>query len=392
MSLFSPPPKPSTPLALHRTLSPTASVKVSPICLGGISLGNEWSELFGQSEDPFKLLDEFYSQGGNFIDTANVYNNGRSEEFIGQWMETRGLRDQMVVATKFSSQWRAHAREEEKIQSNFSGNSAKSLFVSLRASLRKLRTDYVDVLYVHWWDFASSVEEVMIHLHSFVMARQVLYLGVSDTPAWVVIKANEFARKNGLTPFSIYQGKWNATFRDMEAEIIPMCEDQGMAIVPWAALGGGLILSSQQRKGREEKMAGQKSFYEVGEREIAVSDALEKVAVAKGTTVQAIALAYLYHQSTYVVPIVGVQTTDHVKVMNDAITVKLSTEDIRSIQDAAPFNPLFPMNFLFDTKGDKGYSTKLTLADHVQYKMGAWIDAPAKYLVCNKLIQAVSPR
>ncbi|KAL4795921.1 NADP-dependent oxidoreductase domain-containing protein [Aspergillus venezuelensis] len=383
MSLFSTPPKPSTPLALHRTLSPTASVKVSPICLGGISLGNEWSELFGHSEDPFLLLDEFYSQGGNFIDTANVYNNGRSEEFIGQWMETRGVRDQMVIATKFSSQWRAHAREEEKIQSNFSGNSAKSLLVSLRASLRKLKTDYVDVLYVHWWDFASSVEEVMIHLHSFVMARQVLYLGVSDTPAWVVVKANEFARKNGLTPFSIYQGKWNATFRDMEAEIIPMCEDQGMAIVPWAALGGGLILSSQQWKEREEKMAGQKSFYEVGEREIAVSNALEKVAVAKGTTVQAI--------STYVVPIVGVQTTDHVKVMNDAITVKLSAEDIRSIQDAAPFSPLFPMNFLFDTKGDKGYSTKLTLADHVQYKMGAWVDAPAKHLVWNSSLQPDSP-
>lgn len=142
----------------------------------------------------------------------------------------------------------------------------------------------------------------MLHLHSYVMSKQVLYLGVSDTPAWVVVKANEcmscaaldlmltsaVARKNGLTPFSIYQGRWNAAFRDMEAELIPMSEDQGMAIVPWAALGGGLLLSSQQRKEREEKLAGQKSFYEVGPHELGVSDALEKVAIAKESTVQAV--------------------------------------------------------------------------------------------------------
>ncbi|RDW63099.1 uncharacterized protein DSM5745_10210 [Aspergillus mulundensis] len=378
MSFFNPPPKPATPLAYHRALSPTASVKVSPICLGGISFGNEWSELFGVSEDPFALLDEFYAQGGNFIDTANVYNSEESEKHIGAWMEARGVRDQMVIATKYTAQYRSWNRENEPMQSNFVGNSAKSMFVSVRDSLRKLRTDYIDVLYVHWWDFHTSVEEVMIHLHSYVMSKQVLYLGVSDTPAWVVVKANEFARKNGLTPFSIYQGKWNAAFRDMEAEIIPMCEDQGMAVVPWAALGGGLLLSSQQRKEREEKLAGQKSFYEIGPHELAVSEALEKVAAAKGSTVQAIALAYLFHQSTYVVPIVGVQTTDHVKVMNDAITVKLSPEEVRSIQEAAPFNPLFPMNFLFDCKDGKGYSTRLTPADHAMYRMGAWIDAPAK--------------
>ncbi|KAL3481001.1 NADP-dependent oxidoreductase domain-containing protein [Aspergillus californicus] len=380
MSFFQPPPKPSSPLGYHRILSPTASVKVSPICLGGISFGNEWSELFGVSEEPFKLLDEFYALGGNFIDTSNVYNNEESEKHIGAWMKERGVRDQMVVATKYSAHYRGYNRANEPLQSNFLGNSAKSMHVSIRDSLRKLGTDYIDILYVHWWDFATSVEEVMLHLHAYVMAKQVLYLGVSDTPAWVVVKANEFARKNGITPFSIYQGKWNAAFRDMEAEIIPMCEDQGMAIVPWAALGGGLILSAQQRKEREEKLAGQKSFYEVGPNEIAVSDALEKVAVAKGTTVQAIALAYLYHQSTYVIPIVGVQTTDHVKSMNDAITVQLSADEIRSIQEAAPFNPLFPMNFLFDCKDGKGYSTRLTPGDLVHYNMAASIDAPAKSL------------
>ncbi|KAL3486621.1 NADP-dependent oxidoreductase domain-containing protein [Aspergillus germanicus] len=378
MSLFQPPPKPTTPLGYHRVLSPTASVKVSPVCLGGISLGNEWSELFGTSEDPFALLDEFFALGGNFIDTANTYNNESSEKHIGEWMESRGLRDQIVLATKYSAGYRSYNRENEPMQSNFTGNSAKSLHVSVRDSLRKLRTDYIDILYVHWWDFATSVEEVMLHLHSYVMSKQVLYLGVSDTPAWVVVKANEFARKNGLTPFSIYQGRWNAAFRDMEAEIIPMCEDQGMAVVPWAALGGGLLLSAEQRRQREENLAGQKSFYDVGPKEIAISDALERIAVSKGTNVQAIALAYLYHQTTYVIPIAGVQTIEHLRALADAATIRLSDEEVRSIQDAAPFDPLFPMNFLYAVKDGKGYNTKLTLADHVQCKMAAHLEAPVK--------------
>jgi aryl-alcohol dehydrogenase-like predicted oxidoreductase len=150
MSLFEPPPKPTTPLGYHRVLSPTASVKVSPICLGGISIGNEWSELFGTSEDPFALLDEFFALGGNFIDTANTYNNESSEKHIGEWMESRGVRDQIVLATKYSAGYRSYIRENEPMQANFTGNSAKSLYVSVRDSLKKLRTDYIDILYVHW--------------------------------------------------------------------------------------------------------------------------------------------------------------------------------------------------------------------------------------------------
>lgn len=150
MSFFNPPPKPSTPLGYHRILSPTASVKVSPLALGGISIGSSWAELFGQNEDPFKLLDEYFALGGNFIDTANVYNSEASERLIGEWMEKRGVRDQMVVATKYSAGYKKHDAESLPIQSNFTGNSAKSMYVSVRDSLKKLRTEYIDILYVHW--------------------------------------------------------------------------------------------------------------------------------------------------------------------------------------------------------------------------------------------------
>ena len=159
MSFFQGPPKPSSLLGYHRILSPTAAVKVSPICLGGISIGSAWSEIFGKNEEPSSLLDAYYSLGGNFIDTSNVYNAEDSERLIGEWMEKRGVRDQMVIATKYTAGYRAHNREKEPLQSNFTGNSAKSMHLSVRDSLKKLNTDYIDILYVHWYVNVAELGE-----------------------------------------------------------------------------------------------------------------------------------------------------------------------------------------------------------------------------------------
>lgn len=379
MSPFDPPPKPTNPLGWHRIFSPTASVKVSPIAIGGISFGQSWSSAFGKNEAADALLDAYFEQGGNFIDTANTYNQGESEELIGQWMEKRGVRDQMVVATKYSAGYLKHKLPSIPLQSNYMGNSAKSMFVSVRDSLKKLRTDYIDILYVHYWDFATSVEEMMNHLHKYVAMNQVLYLGASDFPAWVVVKANDYARSHGLTPFSVYQGRWNAAYRDMEAEIIPMCEDQGMAIVSWASLGGGQLMSSEQRKKLEEDPNARPAVYDSSNEDKAVCDAIEEIAKSKGCSFQAVSLAYLFAQSTYVFPIVGVQTTEHVKAMSDALRMSLSEEEVEKIQGAKNFNPIFPTNYMFTGfGGPQKYSTKLTAADTTQYQMWAWIDAPKK--------------
>lgn len=188
--MFQAPPKPKSLLGYHRILSPNAAVKVSPLCLGGISIGDSWSSIFGKNDDPYELLDAYFALGGNFIDTSNVYNSEDSEKLIGDWIELRGTRDQMVIATKYTAGFRAYNRENEPLQSNFAGNSVKSMHISMRESLKKLKTDYIDILYVHWWDFGTSVEEIMRGLHAHVMAKEVLYLGISDTPAWVVVKAN----------------------------------------------------------------------------------------------------------------------------------------------------------------------------------------------------------
>jgi aryl-alcohol dehydrogenase-like predicted oxidoreductase len=183
------------------------------------------------------------------------------------------------------------------------------------------------------------------------------------------------ARRHGLTPFSLYQGRWNAAYRDMEAEIIPMCEDQGLAIVSWASLGGGQLASASEREAAANDPKSGKGFYNASESDIAVSKVLERLAEKKHVTLQQMALAYLFHQSTHVFPIVGVQTVEHVRAMVPAMSISLSKDEIGEIQGAAPFNPLFPQNFIF---GGKHYSTRLTAADQANYQMAAWIDAPPK--------------
>jgi aryl-alcohol dehydrogenase-like predicted oxidoreductase len=131
-----------------------------------------------------------------------------SETWIGEWMQQRKNRDEMVIATKFTTGYRTIGANE-KIKSNFQGNHAKSLRVSVDASLKKLQTDYIDLLYVHWWDFTTSVPELMNSLHNMVANGKVIYLGISDTPAWLVVKCNDYARFHGLTQFSVYQGHWS---------------------------------------------------------------------------------------------------------------------------------------------------------------------------------------
>jgi aryl-alcohol dehydrogenase-like predicted oxidoreductase len=177
-------------------------------------------------ETAFEMMDFFFDNGGNFIDTANNYQGEESEQWIGEWMAARGNRDQVVIATKYTTCYPAPGGNE-KILANFQGQHAKSLHLSVEASLKKLQTSYIDLLYIHWWDFTTSIPEVMQSLNYLVQQGKVLYLGISDTPAWVVSKANQYARDHGLRQFSVYQGRWSAADRDFERDIIPMVRDEG---------------------------------------------------------------------------------------------------------------------------------------------------------------------
>ena len=369
---FSEPSKPQSLLGYQRILAPTAGVRVSPLCLGAMNFGEAWSGLLGEcsKETSFAMLDYFFENGGNFIDTANNYQGEESEKWLGEWMESRQNRDQIVLATKFTT---VYPSEPKKIKTNYSGNHSKSLRVSVEASLKKLQTDYIDLLYIHWWDFTTSIPELMQSLHHLVASGKVLYLGISDTPAWVVSKANEYARQQGLTQFSVYQGYWSAAVRDFERDIIPMCESEGMALAPWGALGRGAFMSPEDY---EKKEGGRKLGQSENVKKI--SAALDKVAKDKGTLITSIALAYVRHKSPYVFPIVGGRKIEHLKSNIEALGIELSDEEIDEIDGAAPFDHGFPINFLFEYGGRQKYNSRMGPGDSFFVRSAGLLDTVPK--------------
>ncbi|KAH8783731.1 sterigmatocystin biosynthesis dehydrogenase stcV [Hyaloscypha finlandica] len=300
---------PKTLLDRHRQLAPAASIRVSPLCLGAMNFGEAHKYRMGEctKETAFEILDYFHTSGGNFIDTANSYQDGESEMWLGEWMTARGNRDELVLATKYASPYML--AEKGKIQSNYGGNGIKSLRLSVEASLKKLQTSYFDLLYVHWWDYTTTIPELIHSLNDLIVAGKVLLLGISDTPAWVVTKANQY----------IYQGLWNPATRDFERDIIPMCRDEGMGLLPYGTLGQGRFQTEASFQEREKNNPGRK---------MKPATAVEK------------------NKTPYVFPIVGGSKLEHIKGNIAALSVSLNDEDIKEIEGVYEFDPGFPHTFL----------------------------------------------
>ncbi|TVY39617.1 Norsolorinic acid reductase A [Lachnellula occidentalis] len=356
-------PQPRTALGRYRMLSPTASVRVSPLCLGAMNFGDAWSSYMGPCDQKTteSMLDFFYESGGNFIDTANFYQFGQSEQWVGEWMNKHGVRDQMVLATKYSSAFRASHGDKEII-ANTVGNGAKSLRGSLDHSLKNLQTSYIDLLWVHFWDFTCSIPEMMHSLNDAITSGKVIYIGASDMPAWVVSKANQYARDHGLRQFSVYQGQWSAAFRDFEREILPMAMSENMGIAPWGSLGAGKFKSEEQRKASQ----GRVYTGEVDENTIKVSRALEAIAKKKNTLITSVALAYVMHKVPYVFPIVGGRSVQHLKGNIQALSLELEKEDMDYIEAAAPFDIGFPLSFIGRGAEESVWEDLGAHVDHVE--------------------------
>ncbi|EJD04747.1 arylalcohol dehydrogenase [Fomitiporia mediterranea MF3/22] len=370
MSFWKAPPPPPTPLGRYRVLSPLAAVRVSPLQLGAASIGDKWVDIgMGamDKEASFKLLDAYFDAGGNFIDTANAYQEETSEMFIGEWTERRGIRDQLVIATKYTVNFKRSATDIA-IKANYVGNNAKSLKISVEASLKKLRTSYIDILYVHWWDFNTSIREVMDSLHHLVVAGKVLYLGVSDTPAWVVSAANEYAKSHGKSPFVIYQGSWNVMDRSFEREIIPMARANGLALAPWNVLAAGRLRTDAEEKRRLASGEKGRLFFQSGwmrnENEKKMSTALEKVAKEVGTEhISAVAIAYVMQKTSYVFPVIGGRKIEQLMANIEALQISLSDEQIEYLESIIPFDPGFPTALIGDGASN-GPSRLLDTAAH----------------------------
>ncbi|OJJ98575.1 hypothetical protein ASPACDRAFT_122437 [Aspergillus aculeatus ATCC 16872] len=368
-----------SPLGRYRQLAPTASVRVSPLCLGAMTLGRAHSERYGEvsKETAFEILDHFYENGGNFIDTANVYRDGESEQWLGEWMAARGNRDEIVLATKYSNL--CQFDPAPKISTNTAGNGTKSMRQSLEASLRRLQTSYVDILYVHYWDYATSIAELMHGLNDLVVAGKVHYLGISDTPAWIVTKANQYARDHGLRPFVVYQGMWNAAMRDFERDILPMCLEEGMALCPYGTLNQGRFQTEAGFREREKHNPG-RNFIPTSDRDKQVSKVLEQVACSRGVDIPQIALSYIIHKAPYVFPIVGARKVDHLQGSINGLRVQLSEQEVEHIESAYEFDHGFPHTFLSGTMFDHSrprtaYHAK-DVSMNAQFGPMDWVDSP----------------
>jgi aryl-alcohol dehydrogenase-like predicted oxidoreductase len=313
-----------------------------------MTFGSQQTEQYGEvsKETAFSILDHFKSHGGNFIDTANFYREGESELWLGEWMQSRQNRDEIVLATKFTQNYLPST--PGRILTNTGGNGVKSLRTSLEASLVKLQTSYIDILYLHWWDYTVTIPELMTNLNDLCSQGKILYLGISDTPAWIVSKANQYARDHNMRPFVVYQGFWNAGLRDLERDIIPMTQHEGMGLCPYGVLGQGRFQTQESYTSRQKSKEG-RNLIPLSDHDKKIAAMLEIIAKSKDVPLLQVALAYIRHKAPHVFPIVGARTLAHIKGSIEALCVTLSDAEIKQIESSYEFDPGFPHTFLSGT-------------------------------------------
>ena len=218
-----------------------SGLRVSPLCLGTMTFGNEWG--WGSEEEAARaVFDRYIDTGGNFIDTADGYTEGHSEELLGKFIRERGLRDRIVLATKFTF-------NAKPGNPNAGGNGRKNIYRALEGSLRRLQTDYIDLYWLHAWDTITPVEEVVSTLNDLVRAGKIRHYGFSDTPAWYLARAHTLAEKEGKERLVALQLEYSLVERNIEREHIPAAQELGLGITPWSPLAGGFLSGKYQRQG-----------------------------------------------------------------------------------------------------------------------------------------------
>src|ERR1700694_4770090 len=276
-----------------------SGLRVSEAALGTMTFGDEWGWGSPKAEAQ-KVYETYREAGGNFIDTANFYTGGTSEKFVGEFI--KGHRDSVVLATKYSIAAPGN-------DPNAAGNQRKSMMQAREASLKRLQTDYIDLYWVHIWDRITPVEEVMRGLDDLVRQGKVLYVGISDAPAWWIAQANTLASLRGWSPFIGLQIEYSLMERTIERELLPMAKAFGLGLVAWSPLSGG-ILSGKYNKAASDKDGRYSSemmqgFLPERERQDRVVAALEKVSGETGTSLAQVALAWLRYRPIPVIPIIG---------------------------------------------------------------------------------------
>jgi aryl-alcohol dehydrogenase (NADP+) len=325
----------------------STGLKVSRICLGMMTYGSpQWRPWVLDEAAARPFMRSAIEAGINFFDTANMYSNGASEIVTGKLLKKFAKREEVVIATKVyfhvsdDMSFDAPSASSSQIPPNTSGLSRKHIMSAVDASLKRLGTDYIDLYQIHRWDRATPIEETMEALHDVVKAGKVRYIGASSMWAWQFAKAQQIAKERGWTRFVSMQNHYNLAYREEEREMIPLCKDQGVALIPWSPLARGFLAGNRKPEDRDASANNSATSraktdemalrYYYNDADFAVVDALTKVAQAKGMSNAQVAYAWLLHKGV-VAPIVGVSKLPQLEEAIAATTVTLSKEEIAAL-------------------------------------------------------------
>jgi aryl-alcohol dehydrogenase-like predicted oxidoreductase len=328
-----------------------SGLRVSPLSLGTMTFGSEWG--WGADQEQARLIfDTYVDKGGNFIDTANIYTNGTAERFIGLF--SVGKRDRLVIATKYTLT--VGTRDP-----NSCGNHRKSMVGSIEASLSRLNTDYIDLLYLHAWDGTTPVDEILRALDDLVRAGKVLYLGISDTVAWQIARMQTIVDFRGWTPFIALQVEYNLIERTVERELIPMACEMGLGVTPWGPLAGGVLAGKYRNEDLQSAHFAENSRKcdlvatgALSARGLAITDSVRSVARDIGKSPSQVALAWTLLNPAVISPIIGARTLEQLNENLGALEVELSDDHRIKLEAASAIDLGFPHDFLNLTKA-QGY-------------------------------------
>ncbi len=327
-----------------------SGLRVSDLCLGTMTFGEDWG--WGAAKDEArKIYDTFREAGGNFIDTANIYTGGTSENFIGEFIA--GHREEVVLATKYTNAIVGFSGKPGT-DPNVGGNQRKNMVQSVEASLKRLGTDYIDLYWLHCWDQITPAEEVMRAFDDLVRAGKVLYVGVSDAPAWIVAKSNTLAELRGWTRYVGLQIEYSLLERTVERELVPVAKDQQMTVLAWSPLRNGLLtgkylpenVKASQAEGARMHTEMMKGFGTVDETTHATVRELVAVGEQLGASAAQVALAWLRYRPVPVIPIIGARKLTQLNDNLRSLDVSLSAEQLERLDKASAVPLGFPNDFL----------------------------------------------
>src|ERR1700761_2316102 len=310
-----------------------SGLKVSELCLGTMGFGTEAG--WGADKDAsFAIIDAYAEAGGNFLDTANIYKLGTSEKIIGEYLSNHD-RDYFVVATKYTL-------KDNLTNPNASGNNRKNMMRSVEESLKRLKTDFIDLFYLHIWDDITPIDEVLRAMDDLIKQGKVTYAAISDTPAWVVAKGNTLAELMGWSQFVALQVEYSLLARTPERELIPMAKHFNMTVTPWAPLGGGALTGKYLRGDHGRIKPGSNRL---NERSEGITKVVMAIAEELGVSAGNVALKWTMQQGFSCIPIVGATKVEQLQDNLKTTEVTLSAEHIQKLNDASKIELGFPGDF-----------------------------------------------